>query len=302
MESNQDINIGTGGLAIVQMCRRLMDKEFVSADFSMFPLSKIQTSESEEHIADGIMVGVVCGGTIRAVVNDRRFELRRNNLLLLQEGAKIESLKCSKASSGYVFAFSRRFLDNIDVSVDDLISARVMFHTSPCVAVSSSDATRLHNIALALADAAVGGGYIYEEKIISSLFSAFFYTLASVLSSAQHEESEAKSRSRGEALIEQFTALLEQMCYEQRSVEYYAARMGITPKYLSLICKSHLGQSASKVIDEVVIRKAKEMLGQSGVSVSEVAVRLNFVTQSFFGKYFKQRVGMSPSRYKSQLF
>ena len=34
------------------------------------------------------------------------------------------------------------------------------------------------------------------------------------------------------------------------------------------------------------------------MSIREIAIKLNFASQSFFGKYFKQRVGVSPSRYK----
>jgi AraC-like DNA-binding protein len=34
------------------------------------------------------------------------------------------------------------------------------------------------------------------------------------------------------------------------------------------------------------------------MSINEIALKLNFASQSFFGKYFKQRVGVSPSRYK----
>jgi AraC-like DNA-binding protein len=34
------------------------------------------------------------------------------------------------------------------------------------------------------------------------------------------------------------------------------------------------------------------------LSIREIALKLNFASQSFFGKYFKQRVGVSPSRYK----
>ena len=36
----------------------------------------------------------------------------------------------------------------------------------------------------------------------------------------------------------------------------------------------------------------------TGLSINEIATKLNFASQSFFGKYFKQRVGVSPSRYK----
>ena len=74
----------------------------------------------------------------------------------------------------------------------------------------------------------------------------------------------------------------------------------ITPKYLSLISNKKTGKSASKLIEEAVIHVAKELLMQPGLSILEVSEQLNFVSQSFFGKYFKQRVGVSPSRYKVQ--
>jgi AraC-like DNA-binding protein len=34
------------------------------------------------------------------------------------------------------------------------------------------------------------------------------------------------------------------------------------------------------------------------MSIQEIAYHLNFSTQSFFGKYFKQHTGYSPSRFK----
>ncbi|MBQ1222355.1 MAG: AraC family transcriptional regulator, partial [Alistipes sp.] len=39
-------------------------------------------------------------------------------------------------------------------------------------------------------------------------------------------------------------------------------------------------------------------LRYSEMSIQEIANALNFSTQSFFGKYFKQHTGVSPSRYK----
>ena len=84
-------------------------------------------------------------------------------------------------------------------------------------------------------------------------------------------------------------------------MEYYARRLDITPKYLSLITKSRTGMNASKIIDEAIVRKAKELLKLPDISILEVSERLNFVSQSFFGKYFKQRVGISPSRYRATM-
>ena len=74
--------------------------------------------------------------------------------------------------------------------------------------------------------------------------------------------------------------------------------MGIPQKYLSFILKNKRGRNASKLIDEAVVYEAKRLLKYSGLSIGEISDNLNFTSQSFFGKYFKQRVGVSPSRYK----
>ena len=44
----------------------------------------------------------------------------------------------------------------------------------------------------------------------------------------------------------------------------------------------------------MVITEAKQLLEGSDLSIKEIANQLNFPTQSFFGKYFKQYVGISP--------
>ena len=79
---------------------------------------------------------------------------------------------------------------------------------------------------------------------------------------------------------------------------FYARQLNITPKYLSSVVKEVSGKTAARWIDESVILEAKTLLKYSGMSIQEIAYSLNFSTQSFFGKYFKQHTGTSPSRYK----
>ena len=49
---------------------------------------------------------------------------------------------------------------------------------------------------------------------------------------------------------------------------------------------------------QMVITEAKQLLEGSDLSIKEIANQLNFPTQSFFGKYFKQYVGISPKEYR----
>ncbi|MEG0949038.1 MAG: helix-turn-helix domain-containing protein, partial [Bacteroidales bacterium] len=69
---------------------------------------------------------------------------------------------------------------------------------------------------------------------------------------------------------------------------------------LSSAVKEASGKLAGQWIDECVILEAKTLLKSSGRSIQQIAEDLNFANQSFFGKYFKQHTGMSPSQYKGK--
>ena len=135
----------------------------------------------------------------------------------------------------------------------------------------------------------------YRHEIIRTLFTTAFYLITEI---NQREQPGELKPGRSEVLFNDFTALLQQHSKRERNVGFYAAQLNITPKYLSAVVKEVSGKTAARWIDESVILEAKTLLKYSGLSIQEIAYRLNFSTQSFFGKYFKQHTGFSPSRYK----
>jgi AraC-like DNA-binding protein len=64
------------------------------------------------------------------------------------------------------------------------------------------------------------------------------------------------------------------------------------------VVKAVSGRTAGSWIDGYVILAAKVMLRSSANTIQEVSVALNFPNQSFFGKFFKQHVGISPREYR----
>jgi AraC-like DNA-binding protein len=85
---------------------------------------------------------------------------------------------------------------------------------------------------------------------------------------------------------------------KERAVKFYADKLFISPKYLSLLVKEATGRSAANFIDEFVVLEAKNMLRFSGKNIQQIAYALNFSNQSSFGKYFKHLTGMSPTEYQ----
>ncbi|MDE6038174.1 MAG: AraC family transcriptional regulator, partial [Duncaniella sp.] len=106
------------------------------------------------------------------------------------------------------------------------------------------------------------------------------------------------SRSRRSTYVNEFMRLVHEHHVRERSVAFYAGKLFISPKYLSLIIKESTGRSATEVIDSYVILEAKNLLRFSGKNIQQVAYELNFPNQSSFGKYFKHLTGMSPSEYQ----
>lgn len=281
-------------------CEEYCKRAYSAESYAMMPFSAFRAEFMAGRLQGGVTVGVVCSGTMKITINGRHSELHRDAIFLLNEESRVESAKYSKACSGYVVCFSRGFLERMDVNVSDLLAMRALLGSRSCLVFSAHDISHLHNITTALSKAVEREDNPYNAKIVSSLFSAFFYTLISLVSAYADNAEVRKNGARSKSLFDEFLRLLVNECEKERSVEYYAARLKISPKYLSVICRKQVGKSASTVIDEAVIRHAKELLSQSGLSVRDVVEKMNFTTQSFFGKYFKQRVGVSPSRYKVQ--
>lgn len=113
------------------------------------------------------------------------------------------------------------------------------------------------------------------------------------------EENETPD-NRHEQIMKRFTALLEKFYQRERTVQFYADQLYVTPKYLSACTKQLTGHTANWWINSYVLRDATNLLVHSNMSVKTIASRLNFEDQMLFGKYFRRQMGMSPTAYKRQ--
>lgn len=139
-----------------------------------------------------------------------------------------------------------------------------------------------------------------SSEIVRGLVRAFSYTVISLMQIYhKSENTNTDVVPRNQQLFDKFMALLKLHHTAERSVKFYAERLYLTPNYLSGVIKAYSGKSATEWINEYVILEAKIMLRNTDLSIQEIAYRLNFVTQSAFGKYFKSQTGMGPKCYRN---
>lgn len=82
------------------------------------------------------------------------------------------------------------------------------------------------------------------------------------------------------------------------TVQYLANELHLSAAYLSDMLKNYTGLSAQQHIHESIIRKAKELLTISELSVNEIAYELGFQYPQSFHKLFKRKTNLSPLKFR----
>jgi len=83
------------------------------------------------------------------------------------------------------------------------------------------------------------------------------------------------------------------------SINLFADQLNMSAKYLGDKLKVLTGKTAKEYIDIKLIEKAKTLLQQRKLSVSEIAYQIGFEYPQYFSRFFKKKVGISPKAFQS---
>lgn len=83
-----------------------------------------------------------------------------------------------------------------------------------------------------------------------------------------------------------------------RDVKFYADSLNVTPKYLCSVVTRNTGHSVSHLIDQIAMSMILEALRDDTLSLSQIADEFHFSSLSYFTRYVKKHLGMSPSSYR----
>ncbi|GAC1586335.1 MAG: substrate-binding domain-containing protein [Chitinophagaceae bacterium] len=115
---------------------------------------------------------------------------------------------------------------------------------------------------------------------------------------------EARSNSSNKIdrrFINEFTAIVENnLSNEDFSVEDICKEIGISRVQLYRKVKALIGYNVNDYILTVRLQKAKFLLVNEDLSVSEVAYKVGFSSQAYFSTVFKSKFSVTPSEYREK--
>ena len=142
-------------------------------------------------------------------------------------------------------------------------------------------------------------GHPYRDQITLHMSMMLYYEIFHIY---QHGKPLAMSaQTRQESMFREF--LVSQHYVREREIGYYADQICVTPKYLSSVVRTVSGNSAAWWINHTVIMHAKNLLKTNHqLTIQQISDKLNFPNPSFFGQYFKRRVGMTPKEFRRKAY
>jgi len=136
-----------------------------------------------------------------------------------------------------------------------------------------------------------------QPEVITHLQTALLLELKRF---ADREENlRQQTATRQDKIFHQFLRLVNLYGLRERKIEFYADKLCVTPNHLGAVIKKASGLTVMQWLNRHAIQKAKVLLRYSDLPIWEVAERMNFANPSFFSKFFKREIGMTPAEYRN---
>lgn len=137
----------------------------------------------------------------------------------------------------------------------------------------------------------------YHKEIVRSIIKAILLEMLSNMESDQCKSVEGESKIQFQ--FNRFLQMLSNENIKHRPIDFFADKLCLSAKYLSVICAKVSGKSAREWIDEYTVEDIRYHLFNTDYSIKEISYRLGFENLSFFGKYVKRHYGKSPSELRN---
>lgn len=240
---------------------------------------------------------VLClDGYLEASINLNEYQIKANDFVTLLPGSIIQIKKAEGNPKFFIIAYSSRFIATFNMIAStretlQTIRENPVLHLSDKMVELFCDYFSLIN-------------KVYEQNLLphipvfyKNILHTIFYAIGEVYKRNGPRRKQPQNRS--EEIGKNFELLVMEHYTLERSVSFYAEKLGITPQHLSNTIRQISGRKVSDIITRYVITDAKAQLKSTGASIQEIAYSLNFPNVSFFGKYFKRAVGVSPQQYRN---
>ena len=122
------------------------------------------------------------------------------------------------------------------------------------------------------------------------------HIMGAVLAISQNKRYEVDNAAQK---IESAKIIMHENVYKDIDPEELAMKLGISYSWFRKVFKEYTGYAPAKYFQELKLRKAKQLLIESSMSVKEICYELNYTSTEHFFSVFKKRTNFTPTEYRN---
>lgn len=239
------------------------------------------------------------------MVDFNYYTLAANQVYLVAPG-QVHQMVSGGPAEGFVILFSRQFWEQYGSGYAGLQHLQLFdaCRPSPPVVMRPSDEALMEQYCQLMIQE-----YQHRHTGYAEAMAAYLQLLLITVRRVQTQQEPAPMPTTGtesnsykqQALVQQFTNLVEQHHRTHHQVQHYADLLNLTPGYLNELIKSHTGRTAKEVITDRVLLEAKREALFTDKSGKEVAFELGFEDPAHFSKFFKAGTGSTFVNYRTDV-
>lgn len=235
-------------------------------------------------------------GEIEVSVNLNRISIRKNDVITLVPGTIFQIHSVEGNLEIYFLGFSSNYIEQANRS-HTLLDLIYFTLGHPVLSIKAEGAGLFEDYLKLL----IRMFEFFPEKVRAEMAPNLYANIHKGISLLYRGQSENQViSSKSDQICRNFAQLVMQHYTETRNVAWYAEKLNISHAHLCTTVKQITGKTCGDIISSMVIMDAKSQLKSTQLSVQDIADALNFANMSFFGKYFKRYVGMSPLEYRNK--
>ena len=222
------------------------------------------------------------------------YTLKPNDFITLMPGSIIQFCEQKESFRLSFIGFSSEFMDCVNM-IKSTMSALPTIYENPVIALNEDRADFINDYFHLLERVQVK-----EKSINREMVKHILLTMIHGISDLYQGKSwPNKITTRSDEIHKKFIQLVMKNYTSKRQTAFYASQLSISPQHLCMIIKQKTGRSVSDIIADMIIMDAKSQLMATDLTIQEISYSLNFPNVSFFGKYFKRYVGVSPQKFRN---
>lgn len=268
--------------------------------FESFMIEGIETDilglESVPKLVDAAGLCICQAGEAEIALDGRSYLIKSGIMCVVFPNTILQIIRKSKDFKGYTLAGTSEFIHNVNIPSSTAIYLYIK--ENPCISLTGEEQEMLLSFCDLLREKDMRKEHLFRYEISEILLFALCYEIVAIYQKGKPLE--RQSYSRKQMLFIKFQHLIASNYALHRTVDFYAEKLFITPRYLSAITKEISGLTAAECIVRIVIINARLLLNTTRLTIQQVSDKLNFPNPSFFGQYFKKNTGMTPKEFRNQ--